>query len=104
MSPKISRLLLLASMAAGFGILPMSGARADSAVVVHDLPTGFQQTAGASGVCKKSSDAFAPGLHTDINKGDSVNWYFDGSSTDKHNITPANDVPGGAKWPAGHST
>ena len=37
-SPKITRLLVLASMAAGFGVLPMSGARADTGVVGYDLP------------------------------------------------------------------
>ena len=104
MSPKLTRLLLVATVAAGFGVLPMPGARADSAVFVYDLPKGFSQT-DTGGQCHSTKDPNQmPKI--DVDKGASVSWYMDQGNQDKHNIIPANDVPGGQKWPSvpnGHS-
>ena len=103
MSPKLTRLLLVTAVAAGFGVLPMSGAQADGpGVVVRDLPTGFQQDVKVSGQCHNTKDPNQM-PRVDVNKGDSVSWFFDGGNQDKHNVTPANDVPGGQKWTVGKS-
>jgi len=102
-SPKLTRLLLVTAVAAGFGVLPMSGAQADGpGVVVRDLPTGFQQDVKVSGQCHNTKDPNQM-PRVDVNKGDSVSWFFDGGNQDKHNVTPANDVPGGQKWTVGKS-
>jgi plastocyanin len=98
-SPKLTRLLLVASVAAGFGILPMPGARADSAVFVYDMPKGFAQQSD-SGQCHTTKDPNQmPKI--DVDMGSSVQWFMDGGNQGKHNVTPANDVPGGQKWPVG---
>lgn len=103
MSPKLTRLLLVTAVAAGFGVLPMSGARADGpGVVVRDLPTGFAQDAKVSGQCHNTKDPNQM-PRVDVNLGDSVSWFFDAGNQDKHNVTPANDVPGGQKWTVGKS-
>jgi plastocyanin len=97
-SPKLTRLLVVATVAAGFGILPMPGARADSAVFVYDLPKGFSQT-DVPGQCHSTKDPNQM-PRIDVDKGASVSWYMDQGNQDKHNIVPANDVPGGQKWPS----
>jgi plastocyanin len=100
-SPKLTRLLAVTAVAAGLGIVPMPGASAvDRAVVVYDMPTGFQQDVNASGQCHSTSD-FKQMPFTDVDPGDSVNWFMNGQNQQKHNITPANDVPGGQHWPGG---
>ena len=97
MSRTITRLLAVTALAAGFGILPMPGVRADSAVVVADMPTGFSQNASATGECHSTSDPNQmPKI--DVNPGDQVQWYMHQDNQAKHNITPANDVPGGQHW------
>jgi hypothetical protein len=92
-SPKLSRLLVVAAVAAGFGVLPMQAAFADSGVDVYNPPTGFSNHANASGDCHDSNPADIP--KTNIPVGASVNWYI---KEGKHNITPAEDVPGGQRW------
>ncbi|HZQ79875.1 MAG TPA: hypothetical protein VFE55_21275 [Acidimicrobiia bacterium] len=102
MTPKFTRLLLLATVAAGFGVLPMSGASAatDRGIVVYDMPTGFQQDVNANGQCHTTSD-FTKMPVTEIDPGDSVSWFMNSQNQGKHNVTPANDVPGGQHWAAG---
>src|SRR5205085_2668591 len=92
-SPKLSRLLVVAAVAAGFGVLPMQAAFADSGVDVYNPPTGFSNHANISGDCHGSNPADIP--KTNIPIGASVNWYI---KEGKHNVTPAEDVPGGQRW------
>ena len=80
-------------MAAGFGVLPMQAAFADSGVDVYNPPTGFSNHANISGDCHGSNPADIP--KTNIPIGASVNWYI---KEGKHNVTPAEDVPGGQRW------
>ena len=93
MSPKLSRLLVVAAVAAGFGVLPMQAAFADSGVDVYNPPTGFSNHANVSGDCHDSNPGDIP--KTNIPIGASVNWYI---KEGKHNVTPAEDVPGGQRW------
>ena len=104
MTPKFPRLLLVAAVAAGFGILPMPGARADSAVVVADMPTGFSQQPGVAGQCKSIGDAnqMPQALRTDIHPGDTVTFYVSQDNQKAHNVVPATDM-GSGKWPVGKS-
>ena len=74
MSPKLSRLLVVAAVAAGFGVLPMQAAFADSGVDVYNPPTGFSNHANISGDCHGSNPADIP--KTNIPIGASVNWYI----------------------------
>src|SRR5438552_4918161 len=92
-SPKLSRLLVVAAVAAGFGVLPMQAAFADSGVDVYNPPTGFSNHANISGDCHGNKPADIP--KTNIPIGASVNWYI---KEGKHNVTPAEDVPGGQHW------
>src|SRR5437588_10749145 len=59
-TPKLSRLLLVAAVAAGFGVLPMQGASADSGVDVHNLPLAVPNRTAASGACTNSDQAKTP--------------------------------------------
>ncbi|HVW31435.1 MAG TPA: hypothetical protein VHL53_02745, partial [Acidimicrobiia bacterium] len=86
MSRKFPRLVLLAMLATGFAIAPSVSASAatgggESSWLVHNMPTGF-------------NDGPANNRH-DIAVNDTVLWYV---TEGKHNITPAEDVPGGQKW------
>ena len=84
MSPKFPRLVLLAMLATGFAIAPAvsaSAAGGESSWLVHNMPTGF-------------NDGPAGNRH-DVAVNDTVLWYV---TEGKHNITPAEDVPGGQKW------
>src|ERR1051325_542714 len=87
-SPKLSRLLLIATVAAGFGVLPLQGALADSGVDVHNMPTGFSMVPGASGDCQNNDPSQIP--HTAIHAKNTVTWYIKEGT---HNVTPAEDVP-----------
>jgi len=99
-SPKLSRLLLIATVAAGFGVLPLQGALADSGVDVHNMPTGFSMVPGASGDCQNNDPNQIP--HTAIHAKNTVTWYIKEGT---HNVTPAEDVPSAyghaATWPKG---
>jgi hypothetical protein len=95
-SPKLSRLLLIGAVAAGFGVLPMHGALADSGVDVYNPPVGFANGA-ASGNCQGDRSTY-PTTRTTI--GATVRWYVKEGT---HNVTPAEDVPGGQKWGPGPS-
>jgi len=103
-SPKLSRLLLIATVAAGFGILPMQAASAgQSGVDVFNPPVGFQNHFnGVPGNCQSNDPNQIP--HTNIHAGDTVTWYIQEGT---HNITPAEDVQSwaghAAKWPQGGS-
>jgi plastocyanin len=75
-SRKIPRLFLVASVAAGFGLIPMAGSNAADtrSVDVWDMPRGFE-------VPEKASK------NLDIYLGDSVTWYI---QEGEHTITPVN--------------
>lgn len=102
MSPKVSRLLLIATVAAGFGVLPMQGASASgTGVDVYNPPVGFtNHYPGVSGVCDSNDPNKIP--HTNAQVKTPVTWYFKEGT---HNVTPAEDVqsPYGhaANWPKG---
>ncbi len=102
MSPKLSRLLLIATVAAGFGVLPMQVAgAAQRGVDVSNMPVGFSNgVPGVSGDCQSNDPNQIP--VTNLHARDSVTWHIkDGT----HNVTPAEDVqsPFGhaANWPKG---
>jgi plastocyanin len=102
-TPKLTRLLAVGALAAGFGVvLPMPGASAatDRGVIVYDMPTGFQQDVNANGQCHSTSDYKEMPTSGEVDPGDSVSWYMSSENQKNHNITPANDVPGGQHWPA----
>ena len=100
MSRKFSRLLLITAVAAGFGVLPMQGALADSGVDVHNLPTGFSMVPGKPGDCQSNDPNQIP--QTAIRAKNTVTWYIKEGT---HNITPAEDVDSAfghaASWPKG---
>jgi len=102
-SPKLPRLLLVATVAAGFGILPMQGASAAAqrGVDVQNMPVGFSNgVPNVSGDCKSNDPNHIP--VTNLHAHDSVIWHIKEGT---HNITPAEDVqsPFGhaANWPKG---
>jgi len=80
-SRKFFRLLLVASVAAGFSLAPMltGPAYADSGVEVYNPPRGFDSGSDKPHETKIPINAL-------------VTWYIREGT---HNITPAEDVPGG---------
>jgi hypothetical protein len=100
-SPKVSRLLLIATVAAGFGILPMQGASAGGpGIDVYNPPVGFTSHSPGSGDCQSNDPNKIP--HTNAQAKVPVTWYIKEGT---HNVTPAEDVqsPYGhaATWPKG---
>ncbi len=81
MSRKLTRLVLAATLAAGFGLSPMLAA--DAATSGIDV----------------ENQAFGSGT-LDVLKGDTVRWYF---KEGPHNVTPDTAPAGSAKWPKGAS-
>lgn len=82
MSPKLTRLLLAASVAAGLGLAPMAAHATERTIVVED--------GGFNGGNK----------NFDVYLGDLVRWELSPDAEQNHSIAPHNGRPGGNTWPA----